>query len=62
MSGRSRHYAPENDMVPDVTLDDLILFRQIKKSVQEGHDVEIRKAPDGRLKVLEVSKKNIAVG
>lgn len=48
--------------LPDVTPDDITLLRRIKKSVNAGHDVEIKKAPDGKLKVLEVSKKYIAVG
>jgi len=48
--------------LPDVTPDDITLLRRIKKSVNDGHDVEIKKAPDGKLKVLEVSKKYISVG
>lgn len=48
--------------LPDVTPEEIALLRQIKISVSKGHDVEIKKAPDGRLKVLEVSKKNIAIG
>ena len=43
--------------VTDVTQEDITLLRRIKKSVYAGHDIEIRKSPDGTLKVLEVSKR-----
>ena len=62
MSNLSNQRILRTDMVPDVTPDDITLLRRIKKSVSEGHDIEIKKTPNGKLKVLEVSKKNIAVG
>lgn len=53
---------PSAPIFPDVTPDDITLLRRILRSVREGHDVEIKQAPNGKLKVLEVSKKNISVG
>lgn len=41
----------------EVTAEDILMLRQIKKSIIEGHDIEIRKASDGTLKVLQVKKK-----
>lgn len=43
--------------VSDITPEEITLLRRIKKSVYAGHDIEIRKSPDGTLKVLEVSKR-----
>ncbi len=52
----------EDNSEPDVTKEDIDLMRHIKKRVFEGHDVEIRKASNGKMKVLEISKKNISIG
>ncbi|MGN1369101.1 MAG: hypothetical protein ACI4WX_09550 [Aristaeellaceae bacterium] len=49
--------APKTTDVSDVTQEEITLLRRIKKSVYAGHDIEIRKSPDGTLKVLEVSKR-----
>lgn len=62
MSNTFRQTMLKATAVPDVTPEEIILLRQIKRSVYEGHDIEIRKAPEGKLKVLEVSKKNISIG
>lgn len=48
---------PKASAVSDITPEEITLLRRIKKSVYEGHDIEIRKSPDGTLKVLEVSKR-----
>lgn len=57
MSNPFNRTAPMTITVTDVTQEDITLLRRIKKSVYAGHDIEIRKSPDGTLKVLEVSKR-----
>jgi len=42
--------------------DDIKLVKHIRRIVEDGHDIEIRKAPDGSLKVLEVRKKYVSIG
>jgi len=55
------HNAPDTSDLPEVTEDEITLMRRIKRIVNEGHDVEVRKASDGSMKALEVSKRNIAI-
>ena len=43
----------------DITPQEIEIWKKIKQSIGNGHNIEVRKTPDGHLKVLEVQKKNI---
>lgn len=43
-----------------LTKHDFDALLSIKDSVEGGHDVEVRGTPDGSLKVLEITRKNIS--
>ena len=43
----------------DISIQEVEIWRRIKHSLESGHDIEIKRLPDGRLKVLEIQKKNI---
>lgn len=47
---------------PSMTPYEVNLWHLIKKSTDAGHDVEVKKAPDGSLKVLTVKKVIISAG
>ena len=46
----------------NLTEEDILLLKCIKRTILKGNDVEIRAAPGGRMKILEVQKRNIAIG
>jgi len=61
-SGSIRKYVTSDGMHEvELTNEDVAFIRTIRECVKNGHDVEVRGAPDGSMKLLEIKRKNIAV-
>ena len=52
------HTSTKQTLSPD-EIKDLELIKEMKKQVDKGNDIEMRRAPGGGYKILIVSKKNL---